>query len=79
MEQILLSPHFTLEEMTVTKTGLKNVPNVSQINGLSIECKLIKTYSKGKLFFAQERLVVTDLNNVYIKSVDVIDIVGKIM
>ena len=49
------------------------------INGLSIECKLIKTYTNGKLFFAQERLVVTDLNNVYIKSVDVIDIVGKIM
>ena len=38
MEQILLSPHFTLEEMTVTKTGLKNVPNVSQINHLRMLC-----------------------------------------
>ena len=49
------------------------------INGLSIECKLIKTYSKGKLFFAQERLVITDLNNIYVKSVDVIDIIEEIM
>ena len=49
------------------------------INGLSIECNLIKTYSKGKLFFAQERLVITDLNNVYIKNVNIIDIVEEVM
>ena len=49
------------------------------IKGLSIECKLIKTYTNGKLFFAQERLVITDLNNVYIKGADIIDIVEEVM
>ena len=33
-----LTPHFTFEEMTVTKTGFKNVPNVSQINHLRMLC-----------------------------------------
>lgn len=49
------------------------------IKGLSIECKLIRTYSNGKLFFAQERLVVTDLNNIYTKDMDVIDLVKEIL
>lgn len=36
---IKLTPHFTLEEMTVTKTGLENVPNVTQTNQLRILCR----------------------------------------
>lgn len=31
-----LTPHFTLEELTTTKTGLSNIPNVEQINQLRI-------------------------------------------
>ena len=33
-----LSPHFTLQEMTVTKTGLSNTPNVEQTNELRKLC-----------------------------------------
>ena len=39
MEKIQLTPHFTLSEMTVTKTGLANVPNVEQTNQLRILCR----------------------------------------
>ena len=39
MELIKLTPHFTLEEMTVTKTGLENIPNVTQTNALRILCR----------------------------------------
>ena len=34
-----LTPHFTLDEMTVTKTGLSNIPNVEQVNQLRILCR----------------------------------------
>ena len=34
-----LTPHFTLEEMTVTKTGLSNIPNDTQTNQLRILCR----------------------------------------
>ena len=34
-----LTPHFTLEELTTTKTGLSNVPNVQQTNQLRILCR----------------------------------------
>ena len=37
--QTKLSPHFTLEEMTATKTGHSNVPNVEQVNQLRILCR----------------------------------------
>ena len=33
-----LTPHFTLEELTKTKTGLSNVPNVEQTNQLRKLC-----------------------------------------
>ena len=33
-----LTPHFTLEELTTTKTGLSNIPNVEQINALRHLC-----------------------------------------
>nr|QJB21375.1 MAG: peptidase [Microvirus sp.] len=39
MEKILLTPHFTLEEMTITKTGLSNIPNVEQTNELRKLCR----------------------------------------
>ena len=39
MEKINLTPHFTLGEMTVTKTGIVNIPNVSQTNALRILCR----------------------------------------
>ena len=38
MDKIYLSPHFTLGEMTSTKTGLNNVPNVEQTNQLRLLC-----------------------------------------
>ena len=34
-----LTPHFTLEELTKTKTGLSNVPNVEQTNQLRLLCR----------------------------------------
>ena len=34
-----LTPHFTLEEMTVTKTGLSNIPNDEQTNELLKLCR----------------------------------------
>ena len=36
-----LTPHFTLEELTITKTGLPNEPNEEQINQLRILCRFI--------------------------------------
>lgn len=38
MDKINLSPHFTLGEMTSTKTGLDNIPNVEQTNQLRLLC-----------------------------------------
>ena len=35
---VQLTPHFTLEELTTTKTGLSNVPNLEQTNQLRILC-----------------------------------------
>ena len=39
MQKTFLSPHFTLEELTVTKSGLSNIPNTEQINQLRILCR----------------------------------------
>ena len=36
-----LSPHFSLEEVVKTKTGLSNIPNVEQINQLRKLCRYI--------------------------------------
>ena len=46
--------------------------------GLSLVAQLIKKYPNGKLFFLQERLLVTNLKNQEIESVDIIDIVEQI-
>ena len=37
-----LSPHFTLQELTVTSTGLPNNPNTEQINNLKCLCNLLE-------------------------------------
>ena len=39
MEIINLSPHFTLEELTTTKTGISNVPHDNDVNQLRILCR----------------------------------------
>lgn len=46
---------------------------------LPIMATLVKEYPKGKLFFAQERLIVTDLNNNELISNDIIDLVEEIL
>ena len=38
MENINLTPHFTLGEMTKTKSGLSNIPNTEQTNQLRLLC-----------------------------------------
>lgn len=47
--------------------------------GVGLEMQLIKTYTNGKLFFCQERLCVTTLDNREIESEDIIDIVEQVM
>lgn len=34
-----LTPHFTLEELTTTKTGISNIPHENDINQLRILCR----------------------------------------
>lgn len=45
----------------------------------AVDAKLIKQYLKGKLFFYQERLIITDLSNNEIMSNDIIDLVEQII
>ena len=47
--------------------------------GINLEMQLIKVYPKGKLFFCQERLCVTNLINQEIVSNDIIDILEEIL
>ena len=44
-----LTPHFTLEELITTKTGLSNIPNVDQTNQLRILCSDILEPLRGKI------------------------------
>ena len=44
-----LSPHFTLEELTKTKTGLSNIPNIEQTNQLRILCRDILEPIRNKI------------------------------
>ena len=37
-----LSPHFTLGELTKTKTGIENVPNEEQVNNLKRLCQWLE-------------------------------------
>ena len=48
-------------------------------NGYKLMAKHIKTYSKGILWFCQERLVITDLQHNEMSSNDIIDFFEKIM
>ena len=34
-----LTPHFSLEELTTTKTGISNIPHENDINQLRILCR----------------------------------------
>jgi len=47
--------------------------------GITLEMELIKKYRKGKLFFLQERLCLTDLKNNEIQSNDIIDFIEQII
>ncbi|MCR5680074.1 MAG: hypothetical protein K6G08_07700 [Prevotella sp.] len=38
----MLSPHFSLAEMTRTSTGLKNVPNEAQVKNLAYLCRWLE-------------------------------------
>ena len=42
-------------------------------NDLSLSAFLIETYPNGKLFFLQDRLLITDLSNNEVDSMDVIN------
>lgn len=48
-------------------------------NGYKLMATHIKTYSKGMLWFCQERLVITDLQHNEIISNDIINLVEEIM
>ena len=39
MVKTYLSPHFTLEELITTKTGIPNIPHVNDVNQLRILCR----------------------------------------
>jgi len=52
---------------------------ISTKNGYKLMAKHIKTYSKGILWFCQERLVITDLQHNEISSNDIIDLVEEIL
>ena len=41
-----LSPHFTLAELTKTKTGISNVPNEEQVNNLRRVCQWLEKLRK---------------------------------
>lgn len=44
-----LTPHFSLEELTTTKTGLSNIPNVSQTHQLHNLCRDILEPLRDKI------------------------------
>ena len=47
-------------------------------NKLALEAKLIQVYPNGKLFFLQDRIIVTDKNNLEIDNIDIIHLIEKI-
>ena len=49
MKQTFLSPHFTLEELTTTKTGITNIPNDNDVNQLRNLCNDILEPLREKL------------------------------
>ena len=44
-----LTPHFSLEELTTTKTGISNIPHYNDINQLRILCRDILEPLREKL------------------------------
>lgn len=48
-------------------------------NGEVLFALLIKVFSNGKLFYLNENLVKTDLNNVEIVSINISDLVENIL
>lgn len=52
---------------------------IQTLTGLKISAQLIKDYEKGRLFFAQERLILTDLSNIELNSLDIISFVEEII
>lgn len=54
------------------------IQNVHCKNGLALEAKLIQIYRVHgkKLFFLQERIMLTDLDNNEIDSIDLIDFIS---
>lgn len=53
--------------------------NVVTKNGLVLSMLLVDTYRYGKLFYFQERLCITDLDNKEIDSHDIIDLIEEIL
>ena len=58
---------------------LSNLEWVLCKNGIRLQMQLIREYKNGKLFFDQERLCITDVNNTELNSNDIIDLVEEIM
>lgn len=52
---------------------------VTTLSGLEIDMILVKEYERGRLFFAQERLCLTDLDNKEIRSFDIISFVEDVV
>ncbi len=42
LDGVRLSPHFTLEELTKTNTGIDNVPNEEQVDNLKRLCRWLE-------------------------------------
>ena len=55
------------------------VQGITTKTGLKINANFINLYHTGKLFFAQERLMITDFNNNELNSLDIIEFVTPIM
>lgn len=49
------------------------------ISGKSIMAKFVERYNKGKLFFFEERLVITDLKNKEINTIDILSFVRPVL
>jgi hypothetical protein len=47
------------------------------LNGNFIKAKLVQEYDRARLFFSQDRLVITDLMNREVTNLDVIDFVSQ--
>lgn len=55
------------------------IEQVKTKNGLQLPMMLLNKYPKGKLFFSQDRLCVTNLHNCELLSEDILDLVEDIL